>query len=83
MMNNDGIQIFLQLISIPGCESKSWTISVWPFCEAKIKGVILNMGFNSTNDLKLKYHEIIKCKYYQWFLYLNIFAVDFNTWLWK
>ena len=42
MMNDVGIQISLMLISIPGCDSKSWTISVWPFSEAQIKGVLLN-----------------------------------------
>ena len=42
-MNDFCIQMHLQLISIPGCDSKSSTISVWPFSEAQIKGVLLNM----------------------------------------
>ena len=44
-MNDCYIQMSLQLISIPGCESKSWTISVWPSNEAPIKGVQLNIAF--------------------------------------
>ena len=43
-MNTFGIQMSLQLISIPGCESKSLTISVRPFLEAQIKGISLNIG---------------------------------------
>ena len=41
--NDFCIQTFLQLISIPGCDSKSRTISVSPFDEAQIKGVRLKM----------------------------------------
>ena len=32
----------LQLISIPGCDNKSRTISVCPFKDAIINGVLLN-----------------------------------------
>ena len=34
------------------------------------------MDFNSINVLKLKYREISKVKYNEWFLYSNVFAVD-------
>ena len=35
--------IVLQLISISGCDSKSWTISVCPLSEATSKGVQWNI----------------------------------------
>ena len=41
--NHFCIQMYLQLISIPGCDNKSLTISVWPFSEAKCKGVKSNI----------------------------------------
>ena len=41
IMNDFCIQMSLQLISIPGCVIKSWTISVWPFRDAEFKGVSL------------------------------------------
>ena len=53
-MNDFCIQIFLQLISIPGCDSKSWTISVWPFDEARIKGVLLNIGIQFHKWFKIE-----------------------------
>ena len=40
-MNNFGVKISLQLISIPWCESKSLAISTWLFTELKINGVEL------------------------------------------
>ena len=43
IMNDFSIQMSLQLISIPGCNSRSWTIAAWPFSEAKIKGVSFNI----------------------------------------
>ena len=36
------VKTFLQLISIPGCDNKSWTISVHPPEDATINGVQLN-----------------------------------------
>ena len=36
--------MFSQLISIPGCDSKSWTITECAFLEAQINGVELNIG---------------------------------------
>ena len=42
LMNDLCIEIALQLISIPGCDNKSWTTSVWPFDEATSKGVLFN-----------------------------------------
>ena len=47
----------LQFISIPGCESKIWTISVWEFFTARNKGVLLNIKFNFITDCKLKYYS--------------------------
>ena len=38
------IQILLQLISIPGCDNKSRTMSVFLLCEAQLKGVLLKLG---------------------------------------
>lgn len=35
--------MFRQLISIPCCNTKAWTISVSPFNEANIKGVLLSI----------------------------------------
>ena len=52
IMNDFCIQMFLQLISIPGWLNKSWTISVWPFPDAKIKGVELNIW--------IKFHKWFK-----------------------
>ena len=51
-MTDFRIQMFSQLISIPGCDSKSWTISVWPSDEAQIKGVLLNVG--------IQFHDIFE-----------------------
>ena len=53
-MNDFCIQMFLQLISIPGCDSKSWTISVWPFSEAQNKGVWLNIGIQFPKWFKIE-----------------------------
>ena len=46
------IQMFLQLISIPGCDNKSWTTSVSPLDAAQISGVSLNVW--------VKFHESFK-----------------------
>ena len=54
IMNDFCIQMSLQLISIPGCDSKSWTISVWPFAEAPIKGVELNIGIQFHKWFKIE-----------------------------
>ena len=64
-MNICCIQMVSQLISIPGWDSKSRTISILPLVEAQIKGVSLIIEFNSINDLKPKYYEIIKFKFYE------------------
>ena len=53
-MNDFCIQMFLLLISIPGCDSKSLTISVWPFLEAQIKGVSLNIGIEFPKWFKIE-----------------------------
>ena len=58
------IHMFLQLISIPGWDSKSWTMLIWPCNKANIKGVSLNIGIQFHDYLKLKCYEIIKFKYY-------------------
>ena len=52
-MNDFCIKISWQLISMPGCNSKSWTIWVWPFCEAQIKGVWLNIGLQFQKWFKI------------------------------
>ena len=44
VMNNCCPQMFLQLISIPGCASKSRTISISDRNVAQINGVLLNIG---------------------------------------
>ena len=44
VINSICISMSTQLTVTPGCDSKSWTISVWPFCEAQIKGVLSNIG---------------------------------------
>ena len=54
IMNDFCIQMSLQLISIPGCDSKSWTISGWPFSEAIIKGVSLNIGIQFHKRFKME-----------------------------
>ena len=84
-MNDSYIQMFLQLISIPGCDSRSWTISVWPFSEAKLNEVQVNIAiqFNFINEIKLRYHERSELQFYEWFWYLNVSTVDFDTWLWE
>ena len=41
--------MFRQLISMPGCNKKAWTISVSPFNEANIKGVLLS--------IRIQYHK--------------------------
>ena len=53
-MNDFCIQMVAMLISIPGCASKSRTISVWPFLEAKINGVSVNIGiqFHTTFQIE-------------------------------
>ena len=53
-MNDFSTQIPLQLISTPGCDSKCLTISVWPFLEARIKGVWLNIGIQCTKWFKIE-----------------------------
>ena len=52
------------------------------FVKHKSKEYNLILKSNFTNDLKLEYDEIINVKFYGWFLYSNVFAVDFNTRLW-
>ena len=42
IINDFGTSMALLLMAIPGCDSKSCTISVCPFLEAKIKGVLVN-----------------------------------------
>ena len=58
-MNSFCIQIPLGLISIAGCDSKSRTISVWPFAEAQIKGVKGNIGiqFHRWNTIKIAWNN--------------------------
>ena len=53
------IQMFLELISIPGCESKSWTISVEPLFEASINGVKLIIGiqFHKWFKIEIKWNN--------------------------
>ena len=53
-MNDFCISMFLQLISIAGCDSKSRTTSVWPFLEASIIGVSLNVGIKFHKWLKIE-----------------------------
>ena len=53
-MNDFCIQMPLQLISILGCDSKSWTISVKPLVEAQIKGVLLNNGIQFDKCFKIE-----------------------------
>ena len=53
-MNDFCIQMSLQLISIPGCDNKSWTIWVGPFSEAQIKGVELNIEFQFHKWFKIE-----------------------------
>ena len=40
---NIRVKMSLQLISIPDCDNKSLTISVWPSDAETINGVILNV----------------------------------------
>ena len=54
IMNDCCIQMSLKLISIPGCDSKSWTISVWPLFVAKIKGVLSNIWVQFHKWFKIK-----------------------------
>ena len=54
IMNDCCNQMSLQLISTPGCDSKSWTISVWPFPETKIKGVLWNKGIQCQKRFKIE-----------------------------
>ena len=54
IMNGFCIQMSLQLISIPGCDSKSLTISLCPFCEAEIKAVVLNIGIQCHKCFKIE-----------------------------
>ena len=42
VMIDFSIQMHLQLISIPGCDGSSFTISIWSFSEARMRGVLLN-----------------------------------------
>ena len=53
-INDCGIQMVLLLISIPGCDSKSRTISVRPFSEAQIKAVLLNIGIQFHKRFKIE-----------------------------
>ena len=80
-MNDFCIQMSLLLISIPGCDSKSRTISVWPLFEAKSNGVLLN--------IEIQFHEWFKMEIWwnnsiqilSMIFYSNVFAVNFNIWL--
>ena len=38
---------------MPGCDNKSWTISVWRATEAHIKAVFLNTGIQFSNWFKI------------------------------
>lgn len=46
--------MFLQLISIPGCDNKTRTISVWPLYAANNKGVISNIWNKFGNWLQFE-----------------------------
>ena len=54
IMNEFCIQMSLQLISIPGCDSKIRTISLCPFCEAENKAALLKIGIQCHKCFKIE-----------------------------
>ena len=53
-MNDFGIKMSLQMISITSYDSKSWTISVWPLIEVMIQGGSLNIAILFQKWFKMK-----------------------------
>ena len=55
------IKMSLQLISMSGCNNKSWAISAWPVADAIINGVLSNFKLNPKNDQnKKEFYEKIR-----------------------
>ena len=45
-----------QLMSIFGCDNKSWTVSVWPLKDARINGVLLNVQIEFQKWLRNEFY---------------------------
>ena len=62
ILNDFEVVMFLQLISIFGCDNKSSTISVRPMNEAKTKGVLsqIRVQFHKYIIFEISWHNYIE-----------------------
>ena len=81
-MNHIGVRMVSQLISIPGWDSKSRTISEWPSFEAKSNGVQLGIGMQFqkwfkveiwwNNEIEIVWMTLVLKCLCSWFQYLVV-----------